>query len=1215
MVITQLSVKPEAQTREAVTRWLTHYGYPALPVAPAQDPHQYHKVVSGKGGPYCPLYQNTNQPTPLFTGKNPSYLDKNGTPHLVNHKQFQKKLPSSRKLSEWFAHPDNGIGTLGGWHNTVWLDFDIKRFDSSSACDDAVARLTQKVVEKTGRRPFLEKSQSGGWRVGVKVKQLPDFTNFTLTPGGAHIGEALGNGRFTVLAPTLGPSGKHYKNIHREEPPEVESLEDIGIYPTKKNSTTPGKAEGSTTTGSVTGQRAEGRGQKAEGRGQRAEGESSGGGTSLLAIAPKQGFESPPKYFLLPSSKPAPQRIAPGIITLEQLGNKTSLEVLNGGDPKRDRSASLTTALKEWCGWYNWSHLNGVAISGSPEKLAHDAGHNLGIDESRVERIIKSIGDFSAYQPAALTCGGDEACWRRVRKLDKATFIQCCPTQIRESIQGSSSRRGKNDMLASSTSVPATMSFESRREEDKERRHSEWNVSEKSGIPDSFNPLEEFTQRVLYNLYGDKPWICVNGQLYFWTGTYYQASPDVIELRRLRDFCNTYPVLDKYGVSRYPYAKPSKVKEALEWVKISLGVDPALVNPPGLNCTNGVLQFHWEGPKPSWKLVPHDSDLFYIYEPQVTYNPESNPEACERLLSCLDLPQQDIFLKTIAASLDLPMVRSFKSRAVKALLLKGDGANGKDTLRELVRLMYGKQGVTSCTFSDFVAYDQGRKFPLARLRFSRLNWSSENSNVKRLDTIQSLKAFVTGDTLSIEGKGRDEYEFDPKGVALFNVNDTPNLEGVLEAIASRYGVLSFNKTFKVGADPSQGEIEAEPRFKYDPLFLRSEVLPAFLNKVLDALVRLMEEGIDYSCTFEALQTIQASNSHLFQFCQDTGLQYDQNGVLTAGQIWQQLQPWYEDNGTLSYEETANGKKKAVWQDQPRRGDRNVKAPNQVIGYFQKLFPKAKRITLRGENKAKLVALSGISFVPPDDGGGGGGGDGNNHPNTPTGDGCGDGIKHEQNKEVMPVMAVLEPPEEKKEKVEKVVGQNQESLPEIVVQQKVTEGENLGSLASTQESVRNTAISPSLTATITVNKTDITPVIQKVVESKKPHHTYTNEIYVELMRGSDLEIKRLGWSVAQAKEVTIKRYGKESRQLMSNQELEDFVEWLRGIPTPVEQELRVGMRVSYGELRGSLSGKTHDGRWYVKWDKLRREQKRRNVQLPARPMRVEELKVVKLKGGV
>mgnify|MGYP005840486431 CR=1 FL=1 len=474
------------------------------------------------------------------------------------------------------------------------------------------------------------------------------------------------------------------------------------------------------------------------------------------------------------------------------------------------------------------------------------------------------------------------------------------------------------------------------------------------------NPKEEFLQKALDTLYGEPRWICADWVLYKWVGTHYSLSPDVVELRRIADFCDDYAVVNQEtGEVRYPYAKPSKVEELLKWVKFKLSVQPELINPPGLNCTNGVLQIEWHNSTPSWRLAEHSPELYYTYQPLVTYDPNANPEFCNCLLSALDKDQRDVFLKTIAASLDLEKVRQLKGRLVRALLLKGDGSNGKDSFREVVSMMYGRQGMTGATLSDFAAYDGGRKFTLAKLKRSRVNWASENANTSRLDQIQSLKAFITGDSLASERKGKDEEEFTPKGIALFNVNDTPNLRGTLEAIQGRYGVLTFNKTFKIGADPTKGEIEADPRFKYDPGFIQSQVLPAFLNRVLDSLDRLITEGIDYSCTRKALLDIQAENSHLFQFCQDTGLGYDPNGVLTAGEIWAVLEQWYQDNGTLTYED-ANGKRKALWIDQARKGDANVKGANQVIPRFQKLFPTAKRISV-GKGK---MALKGINFVLP-----------------------------------------------------------------------------------------------------------------------------------------------------------------------------------------------------------------------------------------------------------
>ena len=223
----QTPVKPQTSERQKVINWLVGKNYPALPVAPAQSAEKY--PAKAKDGSI--KLDKAGNPVPAFTGKNPSYLDQNGIPQLINHREYQKRLPNKNELAVWFKHQSNGVGTLGGWNNTAWLDFDVKQFSSQQECDAAVSVLLERPeLQQT----FVERSHSGGWRIGVKVKQKPNFTNFSLTPGGPHVGEALYAGRFTVLAPTIGPSGNPYQSVQRTMPVEVESLESIGIYSTKK---------------------------------------------------------------------------------------------------------------------------------------------------------------------------------------------------------------------------------------------------------------------------------------------------------------------------------------------------------------------------------------------------------------------------------------------------------------------------------------------------------------------------------------------------------------------------------------------------------------------------------------------------------------------------------------------------------------------------------------------------------------------------------------------------------------------------------------------------------------------------------------------------------------------------------------------------------------------------------------------------------------------
>ncbi|WLT39536.1 hypothetical protein NON20_08665 [Synechocystis sp. B12] len=86
------------------------------------------------------------------------------------------------------------------------------------------------------------------------------------------------------------------------------------------------------------------------------------------------------------------------------------------------------------------------------------------------------------------------------------------------------------------------------------------------------------------------------------------------------------------------------------------------------------------------------------------------------MLEALDPEPREVFLRTIAAAIDLESVRKVLGRGVRAAICRGSGANGKDSLKEAVTMIFGDRQIASASFGDFVSYDQGRKFDLAKLR-------------------------------------------------------------------------------------------------------------------------------------------------------------------------------------------------------------------------------------------------------------------------------------------------------------------------------------------------------------------------------------------------------------------------------------------------------------------------------------------------------------------
>lgn len=400
-----------AQQIQDTLNSLLALGLSPLPVAPKQDPVKFSK--KSKSGEIELTAEGT--PKPRFNGKNPSFLDRTGHPQLINHTKYQTRQPSRIELDLWFSNPDTGIGCLGS-ENFIWIDLDSKQFSNQEACDTAYKELLESnpVLNQT----WLEKTQSNGYRIGVRVLEKPNFTNFSLSPGGSHVGEALGFGRFTVLAPTLGLSGNAYVNLNLPEKiTEIKNLEEIGIYPVSHNKskswasspiqrsyttiasdsaldTTVEALKVATTTAATT------------------------TAITTAAIVPSIGSRHTIEDYKMEKLAKG----ATGIFLIETITPKNR-EILHGVTNEKDKSKAFTTALNDLFGYSNWLQSNNVEFYGDPHELALIAGLRLGLDSDKINRIVQSLS-IENLQPAAKYRGGDEACWKRVKALDKNAYSQ-----------------------------------------------------------------------------------------------------------------------------------------------------------------------------------------------------------------------------------------------------------------------------------------------------------------------------------------------------------------------------------------------------------------------------------------------------------------------------------------------------------------------------------------------------------------------------------------------------------------------------------------------------------------------------------------------------------------------------------------------------------------------------------------------------------------------
>lgn len=531
---------------------------------------------------------------------------------------------------------------------------------------------------------------------------------------------------------------------------------------------------------------------------------------------------------------------------------------------------------------------------------------------------VEDAAKLSEHFPGAqwLYCYPDSGAWDNLPKsqgLDVKDWID-------------SEKVTAQDILNSLTSHPRTR-------EDVVRLESKSSTNDY--IPDSVpTPELNYIQKAVEALYSDTPWVSIAGQLFEFTGTYYELRPEATEKRRILDWLNIHSEYVR-GKLRHNRANSASVNEVYNFIVLARAVGIDTVNPEGLNCINGVVKINSDG---SHSLIPHNPNQVYTYV-GCKYDPDIDTADCDRLLECLEPEQREIFMRTVAAALCLPLARLRMSR-VKGLLCHGDGSNGKDTLRTVLVKVLGR-GVTSKTLKDFQVYDAGRKFPLAGLENSLCNWSSENSDTTKLDKLQSLKQFISGDVLTIEHKGRGEYPYEPQAIFLANCNILPSISTDSKAITSRYCILSFKKIYDMSPDLSKGELQADPRFKLDPDFIADQIAPAFLKRMLERIPLILEEGINYGSGDAALREAQEKSQHLWQFVRDVGYESGKGERVYAKDLWQELKEWYIDAGILEVESDRNNNPKQIWNELPGR-DTPVKAINQLYARFCEIFPKLEK---------------------------------------------------------------------------------------------------------------------------------------------------------------------------------------------------------------------------------------------------------------------------------
>lgn len=130
----------------------------------------------------------------------------------------------------------------------------------------------------------------------------------------------------------------------------------------------------------------------------------------------------------------------------------------------------------------------------------------------------------------------------------------------------------------------------------------------------------------------------------------------------------------------------------------------------------------------------------------------------------------------------------------KMAILLGEGNNGKGTFQQLLRNLIGESNVTSLKPNEF-----SERFKPANLLGAVCNIGDDISNAY-LDEVSNLMSVVTGDTITVEHKGKQAFDITVSLLCIFSGNNLPRARNKTQGWYRRLLIIPFDADFNGQAE-------------------------------------------------------------------------------------------------------------------------------------------------------------------------------------------------------------------------------------------------------------------------------------------------------------------------------------------------------------------------------------------------------------------------------
>jgi P4 family phage/plasmid primase-like protien len=302
----------------------------------------------------------------------------------------------------------------------------------------------------------------------------------------------------------------------------------------------------------------------------------------------------------------------------------------------------------------------------------------------------------------------------------------------------------------------------------------------------------------------------VGGKLYHYEGGVYRPGGEEHIAVRAKGLLSNNSASAKWSTHR--------VREVTEYIRVDA---PSLWEQPPrdrINLRNGILNIE------SRVLVQHTPAFLSPVQLPLEYDPEAECPAWDEFVAAT-FPED-----TRELAYEIPALIMVPETSIqKAVLITGDGANGKSTYLAAVEAFVGGANCAALSLQKI----ESDRFAASRLVGKLANICPDLPS-DHLTSTSTFKAITGGDRITAEYKFRDSFDLLPFARLVFSANHPPRSGDASHAFYRRWLVVPFDRTFE--------REEQIPRSILDARLSDPKELSGVLNRALEALQRIREHS-------------------------------------------------------------------------------------------------------------------------------------------------------------------------------------------------------------------------------------------------------------------------------------------------------------------------------------------------------------------------------------